>query len=353
MPKELVFLGSRQVGFQEYEASEPGPGQVKLRTLYSGISHGTEMNIYRGTAPHFRKEIREGLWVDGEPTYQYPQTYGYEEVGEVVTLGAGVTQVRIGDLIATSYGHRETKVLDLSQARRFHVVPPSFPPQQAVFHALAGVALNDYLSSEIRLGESAVVFGLGVIGLFVTQWCKLGGVSPVIAVDLLPSRLAMAKEFGVDYTLNPRDVADVAVAVREILGTLGADVVFEHTGSYRALHQAIRCGAPVYGKVMAVSWYQGGGSDLFLGEEWHHSFAGRAGASHMLHNHLAVPPAPGRQWDVDRLNKTAFGYLTSGKLKTDGLISHTVPFSQAADAYDLIDRHPEQATKVVLQFTGS
>jgi threonine dehydrogenase-like Zn-dependent dehydrogenase len=310
------------------------------------------MNVYRGTSPQFRRAVRDGLFVEGEPAYKYPMTYGYEEVAEVVEVGGEVADLKVGDVVATAYGHRETKVLDPAQSRRFHVVPEGFPPERAVFHSLAGVALNDYLSSEIRLGESAVVIGLGVIGLFVLQLCRLGGVSPLVAVDLLPARLARASQLGADHTLNPREVGDVAVAVREALGTLGADVVFEHSGTYRGLHQAIRCCAPIYGKVMAVSWYQGGGSDLALGEEWHHSFTGRAGASRMAHQHLGVPPAPGRQWDIIRIGKTAFGLLTSGKLATDGLITQRIPFSRAAEAYQLIDQHPDQTVKVILDFTA-
>lgn len=351
MPRELVFLGPRKIDFREYEEGGPGPGQVKLRTLYCGISHGTEMNVYRGTSPQFRKSVRDGLFVEGEPAYKYPMTYGYEEVAEVVAVGEGVEEVRVGDVVAAAYGHRETKILDVATARRFHVIPRGFPPEQAIFHSLAMVALNDYLSSEIRLGESAVVIGLGVIGLFVVQLCRLGGVSPLIAVDLLPARLERARELGAEHTLNPREVGDVAVAVRELLGTLGADVVFEHSGTYRGLHQAVRCCAPIYGKVMAVSWYQGAGSDLALGEEWHHSFTGRAGASQMRHQTLGMPPAPGRQWDSVRLGKTAFGLLTAGRLSTEGMITHRIPFSRAREAYELIDEHPEQTVKVILDFT--
>ena len=63
-----------------------------------------------------------------------------------------------------------------------------------------------------------------------------------------------------------------------------------------------------------------------------------------------LPPAPGRQWDRNRVVSTAFDLTARGKLVVDGLISHRFSFSDAAQAFELIDLHPEQCTKVILQF---
>ena len=68
MPTELVFLGPRQVGFREFEEpAQLGPREIYVRTLFSGISHGTEMNVYRGTCPEYHMGYTEGLYVEGEP----------------------------------------------------------------------------------------------------------------------------------------------------------------------------------------------------------------------------------------------------------------------------------------------
>jgi len=348
VPRELIFTGPRQVSFREYEESPLGPGQVRVRTLLSGISHGTEMNIYRGTSPQYARGVRDGLFTDeAEPAYRYPMTYGYEEVGEVVEVGPEVAGILVGDRVTGSWQHRESAAIDVAHQRRFFVWPSDFAPERAVFIALATVALNDFLSSETRLGESAVIFGQGTIGSFVAQICHLAGVAPIIVVDPIAARRERALALGATHAIEPTGAAQ---RVREILGRNGADVVFENSGSYRALQEAIRCCAPIYGKVMAVSWYQGGGDDLRLGEEWHHSFTLRAGASRMLHNHLALPPAPGRQWDEPRLHRTAFDLIVSGRLATEGLVSHRIPFARAAEAFDLIDCGQEQTTKVVLDF---
>ena len=350
MPTELVFLGPQRVGFREVE--EPmqlGPREVHVRTLYSGISHGTEMNVYRGTCPEYRMSYKNGLYMEGDPAWQYPKTYGYEEVGRIVARGDAVHEFDEGDVIATVYGHREEAVVNLDQVSFLHKVPPGMDPELGIFHALGSVAMDSYLSSEIRLGESAVVIGLGIIGDFIVQLCKLGGVDSIIAVDLISSRRERALAHGATHDLNPRE-CDVAVEVRRILDRLGADVVFDATGSYLGLHEAIRCGAPIYGRVMAVGWFQGEGRGLRLGEEFHHSSFGRGGTCQIRANNHRVPPAPGRAWDIERVASTFFRLMARGDIVASDLISHRFPFREAADAFRLIDEHPEQAGKVILEF---
>jgi len=350
MPTELVFLGPRQVGFREFEEpAQLGPREISVRTLFSGISHGTEMNVYRGTCPEYHMGYAEGLYVEGEPAWEYPKTYGYEEVGRVVACGDAVHEVKEGDIIASIYGHREAAVIDLDQAVYLNVVPPGMEPEQAIFFALGAVALDAYLSSEIRLGESAVVIGLGIIGQFIVELCKLGGIDPIIAVDLIAPRRERALAHGAGYELDPRQ-CDVAVEVRRILGRLGADVVFDVTGSYHGLHESIRCGAPIYGRVMAVGWYQDEGLGLRLGEEFHHSSFGRGGTCQIRANNHRVPPAPGRAWDIKRVIETFFRLMVRGDIALSDLISHRIPFREAAMAFRLIDEHPEQVSKVILEF---
>jgi threonine dehydrogenase-like Zn-dependent dehydrogenase len=270
-------------------------------------------------------------------------------VGQVVACGDAGHEVKDGDIVATIYGHREAAVIDLDQTFYLNVVPPGMEPEHGIFHALGAAALDAYLSSEIRLGESAVVLGLGIIGQFIVQLCKLGGVDPVIVVDPIAPRRERALACGADYELDPSR-CDVAVKVRRILGRLGAEVVFDASGSYVALHEAIRCGAPIYGRVMAIGWYQGEGHGLRLGEEFHHSSFGRGGTCQIWANNHRAPPAPGRAWDIKRVVNTFFRLMARGDIALSDLITHRIPFREAATAFRLIDEHPEQVGKVILEF---
>jgi threonine dehydrogenase-like Zn-dependent dehydrogenase len=352
MGTEVVFTGPKQVSFRDYPEPSLTEGEVRLATLFSGISHGTEMNMYRGTAPNIHKRIVDGLFTDEPPADGgYPFTYGYEEVGEVVALGPGVANVSPGDRFALSYGHRTGVVLPADSLTPASLVPPSFPAENAVFKALGGVAMDAYVTSEIRLGESAVIFGLGVIGLFLVQLCKRGGVEPVIAVDPLASRRALAEEFGADVSLDPRG-GEVAVRVRkELTRSGGADVVFETSGSYQALQEGIRSGAPGHSLLMAVAFYQGEALGLRLGEEFHHGGSlGRGGCVEIRINNSRVDRVRGRRWDRDRTIGTFFRWLLEGKLRVDGLITHRFAFADAPAAFALIDEHPDQCLKCILCF---
>ena len=350
MPRELICLAPQEIGFREYADRGVRKSEIKLRTLYSGISHGTEMATYRGTSPHLHKRHEDALFKDEEPLIKYPRHLGYEEVAEVVEVGEGVPGFVPGDIVAAAYGHRETAVISVGTHPYLNVIPKDIDPERGIFQALGGVALDAVLTSGIKIGESAVVFGQGVIGLLIVQLCKMAGAEPVIALDLLDSRLSLAEKMGADCTINPSSVDDVAVKVRRLTQARGADVCFEVSGSYKALHEAIRCGATYYSKVIAVAFYQGPGYDLYLGEEFHHSQHLLGGAKEILVPNHRLPPAPGRQWDRNRVVSTALDLIARGELLVDGLISHRFSFSDAAQAFELIDLHPERCTKVILQF---
>jgi 2-desacetyl-2-hydroxyethyl bacteriochlorophyllide A dehydrogenase len=350
MPKELVCLAPRKVSFREYAERELGKGEIRLHTLCSGISHGTEMAFYRGTNPYLHKRHEDALFKDGEPLVKYPRTLGYEEVAEVVEVGEGVSGFRVGDIVAAAYGHRETAIVNAGMQPYLNLIPQDVDPEKGIFQALGGVALDAVLTSGIKIGESAAVFGQGVIGLLVVQLCRIAGAEPVIALDLLDSRLSLAQKVGADYTVNPSSVDDVAVEVRKYTRTRGVDVSFEVSGSYKALHEAIRCGATYYSKVIAVAFYQGPGTALYLGEEFHHSQHLIGGAKEILVPNHRLPAAPGRQWDRNRVVRTVLDLIFRGRLAVDGLISHRFSFSDAAQAFELIDQHPERCTKVILEF---
>ena len=97
MAERLVaFRAPRDVALVAYDERSPGRGEVLVRTLYSGISAGTELTAYRGTNPYVTKrwDVDSRLFVDGAPTFAYPlEAWGYEQVGAVETVGAAVTSV--------------------------------------------------------------------------------------------------------------------------------------------------------------------------------------------------------------------------------------------------------------------
>jgi threonine dehydrogenase-like Zn-dependent dehydrogenase len=113
------FTGPRQVDLHEYRDPPLAATEVRLRTLYSGISAGTELTAYRGSNPHFDKrwDERRRLFVGDAVTIEYPvEGWGYEEVGEVIELGDAVTEVALGDVVWGAWGHRNTSVMSGADA---------------------------------------------------------------------------------------------------------------------------------------------------------------------------------------------------------------------------------------------
>lgn len=267
MPKEVVFVGPRQIEVRDYEEHSPGSREVKVRILYSGISHGTEMSHYRDDAIWHHKWVEaDGFVREGKST-PYPFTYGYEDVAQIEEIGEAVTEFKEGDVVGCSAHHRESRIfsmekINLTTDTFFLSLPKpddgSF--ERYIFISLGSVALDGLLLAPIRLGESAVIIGQGVVGLLAMQLCKLSGADPVIAVDLFEERLELARRLGADHVYNPR-VSDVGQEVRRLLGGHGADVCFEASGRTEGIGLALHCGTP-YPKVIALGMYDGPAGDL-------------------------------------------------------------------------------------------
>ncbi len=320
------------------------PDEVRLRTLFSGISAGTELTAYRGTNPYLTKrwDDTRRLFVDGSTTFTYPvDGWGYEEVGEVVELGAATSGLSVGDRVWGTWGHRTGTVQkgERAAARR---LDPTVDPRVGIFSQIGAIGLNVVLDADIHIGETVAVFGLGVPGQIAAQLARLNG-GRVIAVDGIAARRDLATQLGADVVLDPSD-GEVAERIRELTDGRGADVCLEVTGNYRALHEAIRSVA-YSSRVCVAGFMQGDGVGLRLGEEFHHNRVAVV-ASQIS----GVAPALQHRWDGYRLARTAMDLAGSGRLKLVDLITHTMPLSEAGAAFTLLDQHPEEALQVVLSF---
>ena len=187
----LRFAAPRTVEVIDAPRADLTPGQVRVRTLYSGISAGTELTAYRGTNPyltsHWDPELR--LFRGGAESGQlaYPlDGWGYSEVGEVVEISEPDGELpadapRVGDRVWGIWGHRAEGILTV-EALRGHVLPDRLDPLAAAFVRVGAIALNGVLAADLGVGSTVVVFGQGVIGLLATRLASLNGAT-VIAVD--------------------------------------------------------------------------------------------------------------------------------------------------------------------------
>jgi 2-desacetyl-2-hydroxyethyl bacteriochlorophyllide A dehydrogenase len=347
----LRFAAPRQVTVVDVPAEPLQPGYARIKTLYSGISAGTEMTAYRGTNPYITSawdpDIRLFRGVDAQPDGGYPlDGWGYSEVGEVVEIapsdGSADTadQPIVGDIVWGIWGHRSEGVLPLS-ALRGHVLPVGLNPLAAAFVRVGAIALNGVLAADLGVGTTVVIFGQGVIGLLATRFAVLNGAT-VIAVDGVESRLTQASAWGAHHTLKPGP--DLAYQVRDLTNGQGADVAIELSGNYHALHEAMRVvGAD--GTVIASGFYQGDATPLRLGEEFHHNRV------QIIASQIGSAPSRLRgRWDVPRLQRTVIDALADGRLDAAALVTHRYSLTNAAAAYELLDTNPAEALQIMLEF---
>jgi threonine dehydrogenase-like Zn-dependent dehydrogenase len=342
MDEILIVEAPQRLRFDQYEERAVEPDEVLVRTLYSGISAGTEMTIYRGSNPYAKKrwdaELKLFLNAEDDPR-MYPTPLGYEEVGRVEEVGSEATGLQPGDLIYGSWGHRTGLILPARVAVE-NRMDLDADPRHGVFARIGAIALNGILDAQINIGEVVAVFGAGVVGLICCSLARLSGAT-VIAVDVNERRLERAAPCA-DRLVS----SDPALQIKRFTGNRGADVVIEATGSDVALNEAIRSVA-YSARVVSLGFYQNNAQGLYLGEEFHHNRV-----SIVCSQIFAVNPTLSYRWNVPRLERTIMQLQHQGKLDLMPLITHEIPFERAAEAYRLLEEHPEEATQVVLSFEG-
>ena len=349
--EELVArgeVGGRTVqilatGAVECATYEPAPlidGHVRVRTVRSAISPGTEMTFY-GTAAtnvYLRKRWNEELrlFEEGEPSMRYPITFGYRAAGEVVDSGA--TDVAVGARVYGNWRHTELTSLPAGKARA-QLLPPELTWDDGVDVAQMGpICLNAVAFAEgEHHGSDVVVFGAGPVGLITAQAVAVDAAT-VLVVDRLESRLEVAAALGLD-TLHAAHGVDVAATLKRRLGADGIPVAWDYTGSTHALHEAIRV-VRRQGLVVAVGFYQGDATGLLLGDEFHHNgirvVCGQIGNLH-------------RSVSWDGLRRRTVELARSGRLQLGSLPRVTLPVERVGEAFEALTK-PGGALQAALDY---
>ena len=353
MSRALVLDGPRRLRLSDHPSAPLEQGEVRLRARLSGISHGTELSLYRGTSAFTDRQFDRGLRAFVAPpagsVSAYPVTLGYEMVSEVVEVAPDVTAVRVGDLVHTGTPHQEETVLDLAASGTATYPPVRLPTEErlerALFISLAAVALQAVHDAEIKLGDGVSVHGLGTIGLLVVQMCALEGIQKVFAVDPDAHRRELATGLGATHVLDPTADPPVGLQIRELNDGHGVDVAIEVSGSDSGLQGALAA-AGLGATVVAAGFYQGGAGNVRLGEEFHHnrlSLIASIGAWGAPHRHAPL-------WDRRRMMDTATRLLYTDRISVEGLLDRRFPFEDAAAAYRWIDEHPQGSVKVAFVY---
>ena len=238
--RAVHFVAPRRVELREVQLPRPSEGCVLVATEWSGISSGTELLAYRG-------EIDPDLPLDETlgalaGTFAYPFRYGYSAVGRVVQPSAHFHE---GQRVFAFHPHQDRFVVDAREA----VAVDQLDPHAATLYPMVETALQVCLDAAPRLGEAAVVVGLGAVGILVAALLARTG-AVVLGSEPEPARRAAAGAFGV-RAIVPDDVPEVVAAET---GGQGADLVVEASGNPRVLGSSLGLLAHE-GTALVCSWY--------------------------------------------------------------------------------------------------
>ena len=340
-PSALMLTAPRELAFEPIDLRPLQDGEVLIRTLYSGVSAGTELSQYRGTNPFMHRRFDEArrLFVDAEgPSWPWPvRNLGYEEVGEIVESAAA--DLPIGARVFGTWNHRTHFIASADYARE-RLMPEGADPRTGIFSHIGAVALNGVHDANIRIGDIVAVFGLGVPGQIVVQAATRSG-AQVIAVDPDPQRREIALRSGAWIGIEP---AGAAERIKEMTGGKGADSCIEVSGAAPALGEAIRAVAYA-SRVVAMGFFQGELSGVRLGEEFHHN------RIQLICSQISgVAPEASHRWSKPRLWRTAVELQHRGVLDLLPLITHEVGFAEAPALFERLDRGEPGVLQSVLRF---
>lgn len=230
---------------REESLPEPAEGEVRVRTLYSAVSRGTESLVFQGKVPQSQWQAMRAPFQGG--FFPSPLKYGYINVG-VVEAGS----LPSGTLVFCLYPHQDRYVVP---AESVTSLPAGLPPERAVLAANMETAINGLWDAAPLVGDRIAVIGAGVVGCLVGFLASSLPGAQVELIDIDPARAAIAEALGIPFALT-RDAAR------------DADIVIHASGNPMGLQAALTLAA-YEATILEMSWYGSTLVPLPLGEEFH------------------------------------------------------------------------------------
>ncbi len=222
--KGVIFTSPGVAQLQERELGEFSEEKVLVKNEFTVVSGGTERAYLLGSNNTLNK---------------FPMPIGYCGIGKVVEVGGRVTDFAPGDRVLVYHGRHGAYSL-VNQKRLTKIEDNSIDSLDAVFTVIASMGLGGVRKLAVELGESAMVMGLGLLGLFSVSFLRLSGAYPVIAADPNPRRREIAMQMGADFALDPTNES-FKEQVMHLTSGKGIHACVEVTGISAAMKQALEC----------------------------------------------------------------------------------------------------------------
>jgi len=348
--KSLVVDKNGVLSIKEVTIPTYGECQALVKLLSCGVCNGTDGKLIHRTFKNFDT---------------YPAILGHEGVGEVVEVGAKVTNLKIGDIVLLPFLEKETDgyasgwgayseyavVGDVEAYIKNGMGEGSRGFSEAYFaqnvikptdkvnpvNAAMIITFREVLSAMRRFGfkenKNVLIFGAGPIGLCFTKFSKLLGLQTVMTVDIADDKIKAAKEMGADYVFNSK-TCDVNKEVKALFPK-GVDFIVDAVGVNQLINQAMEL-ICYNGKICGYGISAQLGMDL----DW----------SKAPYNwSLDFVQWPSKK-EEGEAHAQIMAWINLGVLNPDDFISHVFEFEDIIKAFELVEARESTTKKIVIRF---
>lgn len=323
--KRILFTAPYVVEMIEEDLAEPKENEVQVKIMVSTISSGTERANLIGEINVSGAQILDKAY--------FPRHPGYSSAGVVTKVGSNVTEYKEGDRVALSWSlHSQYCNMPVSGVRKIY--DDSIPFEEAALWHISTFPLAAIRKCGLEIGESAMVMGLGVLGIIGIKQLRAAGATPIIAVDPNPAKRELALKIGADFAFDPYD-NEFANRVKAVTDG-GVNVCLEVTGVGAGLNGALDCMAD-FGRVALLGCTRNSDFSIDYYHKVHAKGVSLIGAHTIARPKTESSPRMWTEYDdvmaMQRLYKT-------GRLQLNDLVEETHSPAEFEEVYNRLANEP-------------
>lgn len=310
--KQIFFTAPGKAELLDVELAPLQADEIRTKMEYTVISGGTE---------------RANLLGMNNTSGRFPISLGYCGVGRVTETGSAVGGIVPGDRVLVYHGFHKT----LNTNKEYEITKvedDSLPSLDAAFVIIASMGLGGVRKLELELGESAMVMGQGLLGIFATQFLRLSGAYPLIAADLNPERRKLALELGADYAFDP-SAPDFVDQVKAVTKGKGIRACVEVTGASVAMKQALECASRM-GRISLLGCTRVSDCSVDYYQQVHRPGVKLIGAHNMVRPKVDSYP---HYWTHQDDCKAILDLLSAGRIQVGPILSRVEKPEDAPEIY--------------------
>ena len=316
---KIVFTEIHKAELLEVDVREPNGNEVLTEMEYTVVSGGTERACIMGS---------------NNTSQKFPMSLGYCGIGHVIQIGSKVTSVAVGDRVLVYHGiHAKYNICPETDITK--VVSEDVSSLDAAFVIIASMGLGGVRKLDLELGESAMVMGLGLLGIFAVQFCRLSGVYPVIAADLNPARRELALKLGADYAFDP-SAPDFVEQVMAVTKGKGVRATVEVTGVSAAMKQALEC-ASWMGRISLLGCTRVSDCAVNYYQQVHRPGVKLIGAHNFVRPKVESYP---HHWTHQDDCKAILDLIAAGRIQVEPIVSRVVSPEDCTEIYNQLCDDP-------------